>query len=275
MTRVLGVRKFKGPKILLLACVDDRPVTLDALLKSLPFAAGWSMVLVGQCFDPDRQREVKAAVEAAGVPCDAIWYPDRLGMHGAKYRGLERIEKRYGASRYVVASIDDDMEFLPDTKLDLLAQAALAPGVGFVSGGWVKTEKWLERRRPQSEMVPQAIVYTGGGMVFGRDVARVVLAMGPGDVWCDNSEWSLAVYVAGYKNYRHRGSMAIHRVCQKGGRKTWVNAAERPVPDRKWLRLRPSKVGEHNAYLIGADQDLTPDAHAEHARNRAVLMGGE
>lgn len=275
MSSVAGHKKFDGAKVLLLACVDDRPATLDRFLGSLHYVRGWSMVLVGQMFSPDRQREVQGAVEAAGVPCDALWFADRLGMHGAKFRGLERIEALFGGTEYVVVSVDDDMEFLPSTKLDLLTETVRQPGVGLVSGGWVKTEAWLQRRQPKNELVPQAIVYTGGGLAFNEAVARVVLSMGPDDVWSDNTAWSLKTYVAGYQNYRHRGSMAIHRVCQKGGRKTWVNAAKRRVPDPRLLNLRPSQIGGENAYLIGADKDLTPEARALHAENRRVLLGAQ
>jgi undecaprenyl-diphosphatase len=73
--------------------------------------------------------------------------------------------------------VDDDMEFLPETNLEPCLQKALEPGTGFVSANWVAHDNHLVRRRIEDKFVPQPIVYTGGGMVFNRKIAELLVGL--------------------------------------------------------------------------------------------------
>jgi hypothetical protein len=261
-------------KYVLLATVKDRlhlmPTILGSVARWLP---GWRVVIVTQAYAP----EDTLAVQRLLANAVQLSLPDRVGPHTAKAAGLRAVqahERAYGdPKRFVVCSVDDDMEFTARTKLDPAVQFCLHPATGFVSAGWVKHENQLAEKEAPDEFVKQPIVYTGGGLVFDQKMAELVLALPDGNYFCDNSEWSLAAYRAGFDNYRFRGSVSVHRICGKGGRRAWVALEKRPVPDPKYLAMKPARTGGPNAYHVGMSADLTAFAHAEHAANRSKLLG--
>lgn len=252
-------------RYLLLATVQDRIPMAAALFASIKaHLAGWKVLIVAQEYSDDEARQAEALTGGEVINLSA-----RVGPHRAKIAGLQTIVDREGANNFVVCSIDDDMEFLPQTNLDPAVSKALTAGTGFVSCGWAPH---LNRIRPgqiKPIFVRQAIVYTGGGMVFGPKVARLVLTLPPANYFDDNTEWSLAAYTAGLSNFRWRGSMTLHKICSKGGRRAWVALRDRVISDPKLITIREGKLaGRVNNYLVGSSADLTPLAHELHQRHR-------
>lgn len=255
-------------RYLLVATVQDRIAALAVCLRSVrSFLPSWRIVVVTQGYSATESVSVPALSPAAAW----VHLGERVGPHDAKLAGLSLIANEEGVAEYAVCSSDDDMEFTARTNLEPCVRKIAERGVGLVSAGWVKHENKLNSHPAPEEFVRQPIVYTGGGLVFGSRVARVVMAIAPGAYFCDNSEWSLAVYRAGYDNYRYRGSVTIHRICGAGGRRAWVKGGKKLIPDERYLKMKPAKVGGENAFHVGGSSDLTQLAHDEHNRNAGLL----
>jgi hypothetical protein len=257
-----------GPaKYLLLATVKDRlPMALTLLASIKMLLPDWRLVIVAQEYDA---ADV-AVLDAACVPHDLISLPTRIGPHSAKVAGLKHIAALEEGRGYIVCSIDDDMEFTARTSLEAAVRKAMQPGVGLVSAGWVKHEGALVTHETVEAFVTQPIVYTGGGLIFASRCVPLILGIDDANYYDDNTEWSLATYLAGLDNFRYRGSVTIHRICRTGGRRAWVKMQTRRIPDPEFLAMRASKVpGNWN---IGASADLTPLAKAMHQRARAAFV---
>jgi hypothetical protein len=125
-------------------------------------------------------------------------------------------------------------------------------------------------RALKNDFVRQRIVYTGGGMVLSPHARKIIKELPDVSYWSDNTEWSLACYLAGLRSYRYRGSESIHRICGSGGRKSWVKQSEVVMPNPKYVTVRPSnKAGELGC--IPVDADLTAEARTAHRIAYAAL----
>ena len=251
-------------KFILLAAVDNRPELLSDCLQSIKHLQGWRLVLVGQEFSVERRNQV---VELAPPDTQYIWLSEKVGMHNAKLFGLEHIQRI--AKSHVVASIDDDMEFLPATNFDLMAEIASRPEIGLVSGNWVRSHKQIAKKKLSRTVKKQAIVYTAGGLVFTDKITNLIVQIGEKDFWCDNTEWSLCSYLNGYENCRFLGSLAVHKILSAGGRKSYVDR-ERQIPSAEYINIRPCKQATSgvNGFHIPDQRDLTALARFTHQVNK-------
>lgn len=255
-------------KYLLLATVQDRiPMLRDCIDSIHRFLPEWKLIIVAQEYTAADIATVQALAPAA----DLIILPERSGPHNAKIAGLKSISDRE-IENYIVCSIDDDMEFIPETNLNPCAMKALEPTVGFVEANWVKALSILPKRNIVDVFAPQPIVYTGGGLVFDRKIANLVLQIPEGAYFCDNSEWSLKAYLAGFTNLRYRGSQTLHKILSAGGRRAWVKLGDKKIPDPAYLPMREGKaLGKENNYLVGDSADLTPLARETHKKNKSFI----
>lgn len=251
-------------KFLVLACVDNRKELLHDCLASLVYLRDWRLVLVGQEFTEERKLQIENLVPSKSI---LIWSDEKLGMHNAKRIALLEIESI--ATDYIVASIDDDMKFLPITNFDAMGQLAQKKGVGIVSGNWVKSEKMLMSKTIKPEIVKQHIVYTAGGMIFDSFISRKIIDLGEQDYWCDNTEWSMESYLSGHQNMRYLGSLAIHKILSSGGRKSWVSSNNVKLPNQEHISLKNDKNG---GYHIPSSSEITPYAKSLHLKNRGMLF---
>lgn len=259
-------------KYFLLPTVSDRFTQVFTLLKSIKeFCPDWKLVVVAQEYDLEQKQALSTYLNLLNAV--VLFEDKRSGCHKGNIAGLKHIMQESDNSDFVVCGIDDDMEFTKETNLDRCVQKCLEYGVGLVSGGWVKTKSMLQNRSVVDKFIKQAIVYTGGGLVFNHKIAKVLLEIPLENFTSTNSVWSLAVYVAGYENWRDRGSLAIHNVCQKGGRKGWISTLSTQVlsnPD--FINTRIAKKDLVDKYLICDSNDLTDQAHELHRHNRALLI---
>lgn len=254
----------------LLATVGDRFASAMNCLASLQRRySDWPVVVVAQACTEFQIRMLRAFTFGRGT---LLTLEERVGPHNAKLAGLRWMRAR---EPYVVCSIDDDMELTEATHFAPCVQKCQEPGVGLVSAGWVPNEAQLANRPLKLQWVSQAIVYTGGGLFFSAASARLIESIPEGAYFCDNSEWSLKLYLAGYENFRFRGSLTIHRVQGKGGRRSWVEASgdQRQLPDPRYLPLKrgAASVKGPNNFLVGASEDLTLLAHQRHHAARAAM----
>lgn len=272
MKLISGETKEKVQKYVLLATVKDRLPMMSTCMSSIrKYLSDWTPVVVAQEYSDKDASYVKSQLPNGVV----IVLDKRCGPHNAKLVGLRYIHGQ-GEDNFIVCSIDDDMEFIEQTNLQPCVDKVQEQETGFVSAGWVKHENHLGRWDLVSEFIKQPIVYTGGGMVFDRKTAEIVLRIPDGDYFCDNSEWSLAVYLQGFTNYRYRGSLTIHRICRTGGRKGWVGLGKKKVPDQRYLQIKQGKqTNSMNNFLVGSSSDLTEEAHSIHKENeRKVVRNG-
>lgn len=247
---------------LLLATVRDRTDMCLTLLRSIQaHLAGWRLMIVAQGHEYDDLK----SLAGVGVAFELVHMREGVGPHRAKQAGLRDIARIEGDRGYIVCSIDDDMEFTAQTNLEPAVQRAMQPGVGFVSAGWAPHETKAAQMTLVDAFVTQPIVYTGGGMIFTARTARIIMDLPALDYYDDNTVWSLAAYLSGLKNYRYRGSLTLHRICRKGGRKGWLNRGERAHPDPAYITLRKAKT---DGWCIGASSDLTALAHRAHFEAR-------
>ena len=264
-------------KTFLIATVQDRTDGLRTLLlSSQMYRKEWRYVIVAQSYTDEDQRWLNEFVQQMRLNADIIYVDHGIGPGRAKRLGISRFKSD------IWVSLDDDMEMIPG-KTDYESMVSILesrPEIGFLSANWAKTLKQAEAKEIKDSLVKQAIVYTGGGMMFRGDVAETLLQEMPDEPWLfDNVAWSLAIYTSGYENYRYLGSVAIHRICTKGGRKRWVSQGTRKLPDRSLINVRPAfnnaremEIG--NCWCICSSSDLTPKAKELHRMNKEAKYAG-
>lgn len=165
-------------------------------------------------------------------------------------------------------NLDDDMTLCEKTHYEPIIEFLKNnPNAGLVSGNWRKAFSMIEKLEPTDKFVSQKIVYTGGGLCYRDDVAKLMLDL-DFDTICDNTEWSVRSYVNGYDNYRYLGSLCEHKICQKDGRNLYLKLKNRNVRlcDERYVNMVKSKIKDE--WLIPLDKDLTKEAHEEHKRNK-------
>jgi len=256
-------------KYLIVGTTRDRKEMLTQMLQSAnEHLSGWNIAACAQQYtkeEADKLFEQSLAKEKI-----VISKAGRIGMHNAKMACVDAVLQKE-QDEIVFCSVDDDMVFTNLTQYETAIRKCLEKGVGMVSTGWVKSETMIAKRPTKDEFVKQSIVYTGGGLLFSRTVAGVLQALPRRDYISDNTVHSLALYIAGYENFRYRGSLAIHKILSKGGRRAWVSLGLRELPSREYISMKQDKSSP-NDYLIGTSKDITEAAHQIHRRNRATLM---
>lgn len=254
-------------KTFLIASTGDRADGLERLLISLfPFfQTGWHAVAVCQAYE---QKDINRIRSIAGEHATIIEKASLIGAHSAKIIALNSRQSD------VWCSLDDDMFAIPQTDYDYIADLLMSDkSIGFVSGNWARNAKLAAKKEKTDELIAQKLVFTGGGLLFRDDVAEIIRHIPDEQYLFDDCLWAMYAYIAGYNNFRTRNSIAVHQICTKGGRRTWLAARpDRVLPPPDLLRVRAgSNNGEkdgYNEYLICRDSDLTKKAHQLHAENR-------
>lgn len=168
----------------------------------------------------------------------------------------------------VFINLDDDMSLCDKTKYEpIINFIKNNKGVGLVSGNWRKSFNMIDKIQDiKDEFVKQKIVYTGGGLLYNREIAKLMIEL-EGNTICDNTDWSVTSYINGYENFRYLGSFAEHRICQKDGRNLYLK--ENPnyrLCDARYVTMKKEK--NNRGWLIPLDKDLTPFAHELHKKNK-------
>ncbi len=248
----------------LIASTGDRLEGLLNLLESLEwhFEKGWNVCVVCQGYTKEDVNTIECAVGEHGI----VYSFDKLiGAHSAKVYGLSHYDSD------VWCSLDDDMFAIPQT--DYESAATLLDEnkyIGFISCNWARTKELADKKVPEHSVVKQKLTFTGGGMLFRDDVAEIIRHIPNEQYEFDDCLWAMYAYINGYVNFRYFGSVAVHRICTKGGRRTWIKEhKDRVLPPPEYLRVRRGKDKEgYNQYLICTDSDLTELSHELHKENR-------
>lgn len=203
-----------------------------------------------------------------GLVYELMVSPESLGCHAARVLALRELAD-HGYESYV--NVDDDVELIEETNWQPAIDKALTPGTGFVLTNWIKHRNALPKAVSimADEFIPQVFVYNGGGMAYGNDVADLMRGLDPVPTRYDDI-WPLTAYLNGYRNYRYRGSLAIHGIMQRGGMNLYMRREPRPLLCWDWVNYRyldGQPVGME--YSIPMDSDLKQVAKDTHKAARA------
>jgi hypothetical protein len=198
-------------------------------------------------------------------------YPERLGCSGARIQLLKHIS--YLDYQFYI-NLDDDIILTEHTKYMSAINKCKEPTTGFVLTNWARNEKLMLAKVPkmQEKFVKQALVYNGGGMVYNRNIAKIMETLEIRKTTFDN-EWALTSYLLGYNNYRYLGSLAIHKICAKGGMRKFMEEEEHILTQIEYINYRygTSKQKGWNV-CIPLDSDLNKLAHQIHKINNENLQ---
>ena len=256
-------------KTFVVASTGDRFESIMLLLKSLDFYLlnGWNIIVVGQKYKEDDINEIKRFLSRYNGQNVFLNFPDYLGAHSAKVYALNNYKSD------IWCSIDDDMEIVDGLTNygRIVAWLERDKSIGFISGNWARTRDLALKKGIKDELIRQKLVYTGGGLLFRDDVAEIVRNIPNDEYLFDDCLWAVYAYINGYENYRYRGSVVIHKICAKGGRRTWLAATtnKKRLPPENILKVRrgnTNKIG-YDEYLICLDKDVTEYAKELHLKN--------
>lgn len=199
--------------------------------------------------------------------------PELLGCHGARVYLLRDIEQ---FDYDVFVNLDDDMLLIEQTNYNSpIRKVTVEKDCGFVITNWGRNEKLTLAKIPRmrEEYKPQILVYQGGGMVYNRNVAKIMRGLEPIKATFD-TEWPLTAYLRGYKNYRYMGSLAIHMIRSGGGMSLFNSTNPETTTLKQFVMYRRSKKQRGNGrnILIPLDRDVLPAAKKLHNQNNAILL---
>lgn len=251
-------------KAFVIVTVSSRVASLNKLLRTMeqyvPDFPAWDVCVfmqdnLGVSDQVDHSRITKLFV-----------VPELMGCNAARIALLKRIQYDY------YCNLDDDIELTEYTHYEPALRKCAEPGTGFVLTNWARTEGLLAQKVPamSDTFVKQALIYQGGGMLYSDDVAALIRRLPETSTVFDEG-WPLTAYINGYTNYRYLGSLAIHRVCTKGGMNEWyksVDYSKLPNLFPQYIDYKQSPRGE---WHIPLDKDLKPLARQMHRDNAGRL----
>lgn len=243
-----------------------RPQMMMTFLTSLDHLPdSWDLLVAFQAYSQEDMSLLRTNKNFARIT-DYIKFTNRQDPYPTRVAMYQKWEARYD----VWGSMDDDMEFLPTVNYDPIVERVIQPGIGVVSGNWVRHETFLKRIKPIEQWITQPLINMAGGQFFASKIVDILLK---GEIkpylFCD-IEVALKAYVEGYQNFRYRGSLIIHRTMAKQGLAQTFREHEMAIPDPSLCKVRPCaqtiKVG--NNWHMPITKDVTPLAHYHHKKKR-------
>lgn len=252
-------------KTFVIATIYDRLEGLKTILSSIfKFYPEWDIVVVAQGYKDEQKKELELFTQNKNV--NKIYKDELIGAHSAKVLALEKFDSD------IYCSLDDDMEITEKTNYNAIVEKLINDKQsGIITSNWVKSSSMYEKKETKNEFVRSRLVFTGGGLLFRKDVAEIIKSIPNEQYLFDDCLWAMYSYINGYDNYRYQGSVSIHRVCTKGGRRTWIDKGGKKVlPPKEYLNVRKGKGSEngYNEYLICVDSDLTSYSKFLHETNK-------
>jgi hypothetical protein len=224
----------------------------------------WSIVVQTQCYSNEDINLIKQ------VDIENKMTIEISNERIAPYIGKVNLLKKYYSDIY--CTMDDDCNFLSETKIDNAINFCLKKDVGIISCNWIRfnTEKMMSKKTIEHKFIKQKIVFTGGGMLFKREVANKIVSYKI-DKWLfDDVQFSINSYINGYENYRYLGSITEHNIVTKGGIKTLYNETQMKLNDKRLIKLETAKNSYkfENSYYMPRDSNLTDIANKLHIQNK-------
>lgn len=191
-----------------------------------------------------------------------------VGIHNARIKLLEDIYCDYD----VFINMDDDMLVGSKTNYERAIKLCQNKYVGFVMTAWKRTQDQLEKAEPSDKLRKQICLYQGGGMVYSKKIAKLMLEFG--ECKTGHDMWSLLAYIKGYDNYYDYSSYTLHKVCQSGGLSLWHGSiGDNDLMLSEYVNVRYAKRRRGNGHdiLIPLDQDVNERAKKSHKIQRELL----
>lgn len=249
-------------KLLFLPTV--RPHLFKIYLDSLVHLPDWDLAVAFQCYTKENMKEVESHPNASRIT-HSMSLPIRSPLYPLRCKMLER----FGSGYDFFCNTDDDIIFQSTVNYDPILDHLTQPGTGVISGAWVKAISMLPSYSIKPSFVKQSLIYTAGGMLFGRNVVDILLSSPIRPFLFDDVQISMMAYVNGLSNYRYLGSLIVHGVQQKGGLNVLYKTLPLEPNPPALIRLRPTKLKLSefdNDYHIPIPADLTPFAHQLHKK---------
>ena len=259
--------KTKLAKTFVIATVAPRIDGLKNLVKQINLLyPEWQVSIVAQQYTKPQKDDLEAFLKSGANKYNVEYHENLIGAHTSKVHAIKNMPAD------VYCSLDDDMELCALTKYDEIVKKLFSDrGIGIITGNWVRTFEQIESKKISDDLVKQKLVFTGGGLLFRSDVAKIICGIPDKEYLFDDCLWAVYAYVNGYENYRYMGSLAVHHICGKNGLRTWIETGNKKVlPPEEYLRVRKGHGKEHsyNEYLICTDSDVTKIARSMHEMNK-------
>jgi hypothetical protein len=112
-------------------------------------------------------------------------------------------------------------------------------------------------------------------MVYRDEIADLMRQLPPIKQTFDHA-WPLTTYLNGFLNYRYQGSLAVHKVCGRGGMSAFLDENPPALMMQEFVNFKMAKRLRGNGHdvLIPLDADLTPLARETHRRNHEARFLG-
>jgi hypothetical protein len=244
--------------------VSNRPQLLNQFMVSLVDHQPGRPIFIHLQGGEEARREV---VFPKGLVYDLLVSERSLGCHAARVLALRDLGGQ-GFKNYI--NVDDDVTLIPQTNWQPAIDKSNKEGMGFVLTNWIKHHNGLEKAIGimTEEFLSQVMVYNGGGMAYDNDIANLMRDLDPVPARYDDI-WPLTAYLNGYRNYRYRGSLAVHAIMGKGGMTAYMRSEPKPLLCQKWINYRLlTKQPVGSEYSIPMDSDLKPIARITHRAAR-------
>jgi len=194
----------------------------------------------------------------------------RMGVVPARLKLLSLIPryKYYG-------HIDDDMLLMEQTNyFPMLEFLDANPHVANVMSNWIRTESLIEGKikNIDGSFKKQILFYTGGGQFYRDDVSELFrrkYKVGKRD---NEMLWSIIPYVEGYDNYFYNGSLAFHKILQRGGNQDYRKYFDKKdyIGFPEYIEMRQCGDG---SFSIPMDADVNNHARELHSYNQKKIFG--
>lgn len=248
----------------------DRFESLKNLTNSLYgyLNSGWDIAINFQKYKDEHFEEIKSILDKYNCKKYLFRTNEYSGTNFARLYILDRVDSD------IWCNLDDDMEIIPLSNYEPIVDLLIKnKNIGIISSNWARTTDLARRKNIKDELIKQKIVFTGGGMFYRNDVADVFRNMPRAEYLFDNPVWSIYSYVNGYDNYRFLGSVAVHRICTKGGRRTWIceTGSKKKLPPEEYITCRKAKNKNKSGfdeYYQCLDSDVTKYADEVHENNK-------
>lgn len=230
-------------------------------------AKGWRIALMTQNYSTSELKSIKLKDATSSI--DVISSNERIPPYIAKSTLLNAFPSD------VYCCLDDDCVLLETVNYESPLSFIMQKDVGIVSCNWIRfnTPKMMSKKNIKDEYKKQKIVFTGGGMLFSKKVAEVIINKPKINWLFDDVQFSIDSYTAGFLNYRYLGSVIEHNIVTKGGIKTLFNQTQMTVNDPKYISLNKSKdqYEYENSYYMPRDSALTDYSNNLHKKNNEDL----
>lgn len=256
--------------VVVMVTVSERVQMLVNFLQSLAEHEPNRDIAIHMQGDPSAKQYLKDNLPEGINIVHYMHTDERVGCHSARVMLLKELLEVGEHTAFI--NVDDDVELIKETDWQPAVDKTTEQGVGFVLTNWVKHPNALPKAISIMDpgFYPQVFVYQGGGMAYNREVAKLMSELVVQPARYDDI-WPLTAYLNGYRNYRYRGSLAVHRIMLKGGMNTYMKSEPRPLLCWDWVNYRPllgQPVGSD--YSIPMDSDLKPKAKEMHKTTRAA-----